>query len=125
MARTAHRQEPAHAALVLKILKLLIEFDLKIKRFEEIAVLAYRLGIAQKEDASGVECIVEKGNQLFLQLRAHVDKKISAAHKIESRKGRILNNALFRKDQHVSDIFMNAIGVGLLVSRKKTCQTLR
>ena len=52
---------------------------------------------------------MEQGDQLSLQVGAHVDHAIATTDQIEPRERRILDHILFGKDQDIADGLLHAI----------------
>ena len=55
------------------------------------------------------------GSLLFLQFLAQINQEIAATDKVKSGKWRIFDYILFGKNQHVADVFVDAISAAVCV----------
>ena len=127
--RVAHggqeRKTVHHGALhALKVLLALIQLGLAVEHAKQVAKVAHAFGGAQKQDATRFQCVVEQGNQPFLQLGAKVDQQVAAAQQIEPRERRVLDHVLLRENQHVADHLVHAVGAEVWFDGKETRQSL-
>ncbi len=121
------REKPARdcALRAVNILLALIQLRLAVQHGKKIAELADRLGGAQEEKAVRVQRVVEQGNELLLQVSAHIDQEVAAADEVEPGEGRILDHVLLGKDQHVADALVDAVGAAAGLGREEARQPLR
>ena len=121
------RQKPAQgrALRAVKIFLALIQLRFAVQRGKQIAELAHGLGGAQEEKAARVQRVVEQGNELLLQVPAHIDQEVAATDQVEFGEGRVFDHVLLGKDQHVADAFVDAVGAAVGLGREKARQPLR
>src|SRR5262245_11826688 len=86
---------------------------LAVERDEPLAMAGYCLLASQKQVAARPQRIMKQRNDLPLQTRLEVDQQVAARDQIETRKRRIANNAVIRKDAHIAQLFDDAINAGL------------
>ncbi len=121
------RQKPAQgrALRAVNILLALIQLQFAVQRGKKIAKLAHGLGGAQEEKTARVQRVVEQGNELLLQVPAHIDQEVAATDQVELGERRVFDHVLLGKDQHVADAFVDAIGAAAGLGREKPRQPLR
>ena len=61
----------------------------------------------------------------FLQFRVHINEQVTASDQVESGKGRVFDDVLLGKDQHVADAFVDAVGVAVGLGAEKARQSFR
>ena len=66
---------------------------------------------------------MKERQELFLQLRKQVNKQVTADQEINPGKGRIHDDILGRKNNHIADLFAHPVTVFLL--DKKAVQSFR
>ncbi len=94
---------------MLRIFFALIHLGFAIQGREQIPKLTHGLRRTQKKIPARVQRIVEKGNDLFLQFRAHINEHITTADQVELGKRGILDHVLFGKNQHVANVLADAV----------------
>ena len=75
---------------------------LLVDRGEELAVLADALGGPQEEVAARLERVVERRDDLFLELAAEIDQEVAAGDQVHPRKRRIADDAVRREHANVA-----------------------
>ena len=91
------------ALRAVQVLLALVQLALAVQRGKQVAELAHGLRGAQEEKTARVQRVVEQGNELLLQVAAHIDQQVAATDQVEFGEGRILDHVLLGKDQHVAD----------------------
>ena len=114
-----------HALCAAKTLLALIQLHFTVQRSKKVSEFAYGLGSAQEEKAARVQGIMKQGDELLLQVAAHIDQKVAATDEVEFGEGRVFDHILLGKDQHVADAFVDAVGAALGFGREETRQPLR
>ena len=106
------RQEPrgGRAPCARPVIPALIQLRLPVQHREEVRELAHALGSAQAQQAARVQRIVEEGEELPLQVRAHVDEQVAAADQVEPGERGIRDHVLLGEDQRVADALLDAVG---------------
>ncbi len=108
-----------------KVLLAPIELRLAVEHRKQVAKLANAFRCPEKQQATRIEYVVEQGDELLLQLRAHIDQQVPATDQIDPGEWRIPDHVLFGKHQHVADTLLDAIGAAIRGGGEKACQTLR
>ena len=130
VARDRHRSihgrwQAGVSAGVRRLVFAAVKFGLGIKRGEETARLASALRIAEEKRAAGTEGVVEKKDQLPLQLRREVDEQVAAAKQVELGERRIFNRVLLGEHEHIAEVFVHAENAGVALGREEAGQALR
>ena len=68
---------------------------------------------------------MEKGDQLFLQIRPHVDQQVAATHQVQPGERRVFDDIVLREHQQVADALVHAVGVAIRLQREKARQPVR
>ena len=103
-----HRLHPRRGLLAL------IKPPLAFQRDKQPGRAAHSLGGTQKQDAAGIQAIVEQGQQLLLQVRGQVDQQVAADQQIELGEGRIHDEVLGRQRHHLPDLLADPVAAFLL-----------
>ena len=61
---------------------------------------------------------MKQGDELLLQLAAHIDQQVAATDQIEFGERRILDHVLLGKDQQIADDLVDAIGAVRILAEK-------
>ena len=80
---------------------------------EDVIVIDDGLRPAQEEVASVIEGHVEDREQVSLQYILKIDQQIPAADQVQSAEGRILEDIVLGEHDHLADIVIDNIAVGL------------
>ena len=107
------------------ILPALVDFRFPVHHLEEVAEVAHGLRGALEEETAGVQGVVEQRNDLLLQVPAQVDQEVAAADQVQPGERRVLDEVLFRKDQHVPDDLLDAVGAAAGFHREKAREPFR
>ena len=103
----------------------LVELLFAIQGCKQIVKLAHAFRGAQKQKSTWVQGVVEQRDEFFLQISAQVNQQVATTDQVQPGKGRIFNHALLRKNQHVADAFMDAIGRFARLGDEKAREPLR
>ncbi len=115
----------SRAVRAVRILFALVQLRLPIHGGKEVHELAHGLGRAQEKHAARVQRVVQQGNQLLLQFRAHIDQHVAATDQVEFGKGRVLDDVLLGKDHQIADAFVDAVGAAVRLLEEKARQPVR
>ena len=94
------------------------------QRGKEVVGRAHGLGAAQHQDASGIEAVVEKRQELLLQVRLQVDEQVPTHQQVELGERWVHGQVLRGEDHHVSDFFTHPVAA-LLLHKKPAQPRLR
>ena len=84
------------------------------QRGKEVVGRAHGLGAPQHQDASGIEAVVKKRQELLLQVRLQVDEQVPTHQQVELGEGWVHGQVLRGEDHHVSDFFTHPVAALLL-----------
>jgi hypothetical protein len=84
------------------------------QRLEMVIRGSHAFGSAHKQDAVVAQREMKEREDLFLKLRADIDKNIAAADEVEARKRCIAQQIMDREDDRRAQIARHAITVMLL-----------
>ena len=68
---------------------------------------------------------MEQGDEILLQLAAHIDQQVAATDQVDLREGGVFDHILLGEDQHVADAFMDAIGAAVGIGFEEARQPYR
>ena len=85
------------------------DLPLGIDRLKHLREPPDRLRRAEKQQALRAQRVVERGQQPPLGLPVEVDEQVPANDEVHLRKGRILDHALGREDQHLPELLPDLI----------------
>ena len=60
-----------------------------------------------------------------MQLRVQINEQVAASDQVESGKGRVLDDVMLGKNQHVADAFVDAVGAAVGLGAEKARQSFR
>ena len=96
------------------------DFLIGAEHTKDIVVIDDRFRPSQKQVSTVIERHMEDGEQISLQYILEIDQQVSAADQIEPAEGRILENIVLGKYDHLPYIMIDRISVSLF--GKKTGQ---
>ena len=76
--------------------------------------LADALRAAQEKDAARIQAVVKKREEFPLQFRAEIDEQIAAAEDVQLGEGRVHDEILRRKDDHLADLLDHLVAAFVL-----------
>ena len=112
---------PVAAAEVFQALE---QLRFAVQHDKEIRLVAHGFRGPQEEHATGVQGVVEQGDELLLQVAVQVDHEVPAADEIELGEGRILDDVVFGEDDRVPDAFVDAVGQAIGLGHEEPRQAL-
>ena len=107
------------------VLFALIQLRLAVQRGKQVRELAHGLGGSQEEHAARIQCVVEQGHELLLEIPAHIDQQVAATDQVQFGKRRVFDHVLLGKDQYVAEAFVDAIGRAVRLLDEKSRQSFR
>ncbi len=93
------------------------DLPLPADRGKEIGESPDTLRRAEEKDPAGFQGIMEGRDKTVLEFRLKIDEEVTAAEEVEPGKGGILDHVLYRKDDHLPDLFFYP-EPGLLLDKK-------
>ena len=111
------------ALRALNILFALVGLGLAVQHGEQITKLPHGFRCAQKKHTARHQGVVKQGNQLLLQVCAHVNQQVAATDQVEFGKRWVLDQVMLGKNQHVANVFAHAVSTAVGLGGEKTRQS--
>src|SRR5215469_17095566 len=83
--------------------------SLAVKRPKQTGRIIGSFGRAEKKEASRRQGVMECATHLLLQFTIEIDQQVAAGNEVETRKRRILEQAVHGKQRHIAKLPLDAV----------------